>query len=104
MSDGRNAGMGRMVELEKFELDPTPEIITETVAEALRAGGRLRAELDANRSQQTTITVWVYPESFREFRKLKELLFREGFLCAARPLPENMRIGASPRGSSSSAQ
>ncbi|MFN6127634.1 MAG: hypothetical protein ACK6DC_00825 [Planctomycetota bacterium] len=104
MSDGRNAGMGRMIELEKFELDPTPDIIAETVSDALRPGGRLRAELDANRSQQTTITVWVYPESFGEFRRLKEILFREGFLCAARPLPENMRIGASPRGSSSSAQ
>lgn len=104
MSDGRAAAMGRMVELDKFELDPTSEIVTEQISEALRPGGRLRAELDAYRSQQTTVTVWVYPESFREFRILKERLFQEGFLCAARPMPENMRIGASPRGSSSSAQ
>jgi hypothetical protein len=104
MSDGRSSAMGKMVELDKFELEPTSQIVTESIADALHSGGRLRAELDANRSQQTTITVWVYPESFGEFRKLKEILFREGFLCAARPMPANMRIGASPRGSSSAAQ
>jgi hypothetical protein len=104
VSDGRSSAMGRMVELDKFELEPTSEILAERVSESLRPGGRLRAELDARRSQQTTITVWVYPESFGEFRILKEMLFREGFLCAARPLPSDMRIGASPRGSSSAAQ
>ncbi len=104
VSDGRSSAMGRMVELEKFELDPTSDIIRESVVDSLRSGGRLRSELDAFRSQQTTITVWVYPESFGEFRQLKESLFREGFLCAARPLPTNMRIGASPRGSTSAAQ
>jgi hypothetical protein len=104
MSDGRVAAMGKMVELDKFELDPTPEIVAETIERALSIGGRLRAELTASRSQQTTITVWVYPESFAQFRILKERLFAEGFLCAARPLPSGMKIGASPRGSSSVAQ
>ena len=104
MSDGRTSAMGRMVELDKFELEPTRDIVMETIDDALRPGGRLRAELDGHRSQQTTITVWVYPESFGEFRKVKERLFQEGFLCAARPMPANMKIGASPRGSSSAAQ
>lgn len=104
MSNGKTVAQGRMVELEKFELEPTSDIAAESVEQALQPGGRLRAELDASRSQQATITVWVYPESFGEFRSLKERLFREGFLCAARPLPKNMRIGASPRGSSSAAQ
>jgi hypothetical protein len=91
MSDGRVAAMGKMVELEPLE-------------KSLGLGGRLRMELDASRSQQTTVTVWVYPESFGCFRQLKEQLFKEGYLCAARPMPSNMRIGASPRGSSSVAQ
>jgi len=104
MSDGRVAAMGKMVELDKFELEPTPDILSESVADALGPRGRLRAELGASKSQQTTVTVWVYPDSFGSFRTLKERLFAEGFLCAARPLPANMRIGASPRGSSSAAQ
>jgi len=104
MSDGRVAAMGKMVELDKFELEPTSEIVAEPLEKSLGLGGRLRMELDASRSQQTTVTVWVYPESFGCFRQLKEQLFKEGYLCAARPMPSNMRIGASPRGSSSVAQ
>jgi hypothetical protein len=104
MSDGRVAAMGRMVELERFELEPTPEIYHESVAQSLAPGGRLRTELDASRSGHTTVTVWVYPESFSEYRTLRDQLFQEGFLSAARPLPKNMRIGASPNGSSSAAQ
>lgn len=104
MSDGRVAAMGRMVELERFELEPTPEIFHESVAQSLGPGGRLRTELDASRSGHTTVTVWVYPESFSEYRTLRDQLFQEGFLSAARPLPRNMRIGASPNGSSSAAQ
>lgn len=104
MSDGRVAAMGKMVELERFELEPTQDVLCEGVEESLGPQGRLRSELDAARSNHTTVTVWVYPESFSEFRKLKELLYKEGCLCAARPLPREMRIGASPQGSSSTAQ
>ena len=104
MSDGRVAAMGKMVELERFELEETRDVLRESVEASLAQKGRLRAELDATRSNHTTVTVWVYPESFNEFRKLKELLYKEGCLCAARPLPRDMRIGASPQGSSSTAQ
>lgn len=103
-SDGRSTRLGKSVELEKFELDPTPEVVRETVDQSLAAGGRLRVELSSNSSKQTTVTVWVYPDSFEQFRNLKERLFMEGYLCAARPLPFNVRVGASPRGSSSTAQ
>ena len=103
-SDGRSTRLGKSVELEKFELDPTPEVVRETADQSLAAGGRLRVELAANSSKQTTVTVWVYPDSFEQFRNLKERLFMEGYLCAARPLPFNVRVGASPRGSSSTAQ
>jgi hypothetical protein len=104
MSDGRVAAMGKMVELERFELEETRDVLRESVEASLAQKGRLRAELDATRSNHTTVTVWVYPESFNEFRKLKEMLYKEGCLCAARPLPRDMRIGASPQGSSSTAQ
>ncbi|MFM8570069.1 MAG: hypothetical protein ACKOAU_00590 [Pirellula sp.] len=104
MSDGRVAAMGKMVELERFELEPTRDVLRESIEESLSPQGRLRSELDAMRSSHTTVTVWVYPESFAEFRQLKQMLYKEGYLCAARPLPNGMRIGASPQGSSSSAQ
>jgi hypothetical protein len=51
-----------------------------------------------------TITIWTYPDSFDEFRKLKKILYQQGYAVAGRPLPEGMPIGASPSGSKSSAQ
>jgi len=104
LSNGSSARLARTIELEKFELEPTGEVVHESVVETLGTGGRLRLELASCAVQHTTVTVWVYPDSFNEFRTLKERLFAEGFLCAARPLPFNVRIGASPRGSASTAQ
>ncbi len=91
-------------ELDRFELETTPENNGEPLAEALSRSGRLRLDLASRDPAQTVATVWVYPDSFDQFRQLKAALFDEGFLCAGRPLPEGMRIGASPRGSRSSAQ
>jgi hypothetical protein len=91
-------------ELDRFELETTPENRGESLESALSPNGRLRLDLSSRDPAQTVVTVWVYPDSFDQFRKLKAVLFDEGFLCAGRPLPEGMRIGASPRGSRSSAQ
>jgi hypothetical protein len=104
MSDGSRTAMGRMVELDRFTLTPEPDLLKETVEQTLKTGGRLRAELAMHQNQNTTVTVWVYPDSFGAFRKLKDTLFPEGFLCAARPLPFGVPVGASPNGSSSTAQ
>ena len=54
--------------------------------------------------QKSTITMWVYPDSFALFRKLREDLQNRGFLVAARPLPEAMAIRGSPSGSLSAGQ
>jgi hypothetical protein len=104
MSNGTTSRLGKTIELEKFELETTNEVVRESVEQTLGTGGRLGIELSTSAAQHTTVTVWVYPDSFNEFRTLKERLFVDGFLCAARPLPFNVRIGASPKGSSSAAQ
>lgn len=101
---GSNVAMAQRVELEYFVLEPTAEVLREDIDQALATGGRLRAELTLRNPRATTITVWVYDNSFATFRDLKERLFAEGFLTAARPLPKGIRIGASPNGSSSTAQ
>ncbi len=104
VSNGGTASMAQMVELDKFELDPTAEVIREPLTQSLGNNGRLRVELAMNPARETTVTAWVYPNSFETFRQLKELLYHEGYMSAARPMPEGVRIGASPRGSQSSAQ
>ena len=104
MTNGSTTRLARTIELEKFELEATTEVVHESVDATLSTGGRLSLELTSHSSKHTAVTVWVYPDSFNEFRTLKERLYTMGFLCAARPLPFNVRIGASPRGSASTAQ
>ena len=91
-------------ELERFEIDVTPENVGETLEQSLASDGSLRGEMSSRVPAETVVTVWVYPDSFGEFRKLKSALYREGFLAAARPLPPDILIGASPKGSRSAAQ
>lgn len=91
-------------ELDRFELEITDTAISESLEESLSPAGRLRLELASRDPAETVVTVWVFDDSFEEFRQLKARLFDEGFLSAARPMPHGVRIGASPRGTRSSAQ
>jgi hypothetical protein len=51
-----------------------------------------------------TITMWVYPDAFSLFRKLRDDLHARGYTVAARPLPDGMTIRGSPAGSLSAGQ
>jgi hypothetical protein len=92
------------VSLEKFELLAEDDEMGEPLEEALREDSQLAAVLAKNRPSSTTITVWTYPDSFSEFRRLKRVLFDRGYVTAARPLPPDHPIGGSPDGTRSAAQ
>ena len=51
-----------------------------------------------------TITMWIYPDGFALYRKLRDDLHTQGFLVAARPLPDGTAIRGSPVGSLSAGQ
>ncbi len=78
--------------------------VGETVDEALAPDSAFRRALAQRKSDKTTITLWVYPDSFDAFRRLRQELYRLGLAVAARPLPEGVMIAGSPRGSRSLAQ
>ncbi|MBC7821005.1 MAG: hypothetical protein IAG10_29315 [Planctomycetaceae bacterium] len=87
----------------QFELLPEPDLSGERSEVALRPDSAFRNEL-RKAEPGSTITFWVYPDSFVLFRKLQALAHREGFTVAARPLPEGTPIMGSPNGSRSAAQ
>jgi hypothetical protein len=98
------AAVRQGIELERFVLVPVAENLGEPLERALTPGSQFLARLSQLDPQRTTLTVWVYPDSFEDYRTLKQELFRRGFLAAARPLPEDLPIGGSPEGSRSAAQ
>ncbi len=87
----------------QFELIPESDLGAERGDIALRPNSAFHNEL-RKADSGSTITFWVYPDSFVLFRKLQALAHREGFTVAARPLPEGTPIMGSPNGSRSAAQ
>ena len=102
-----NTDLGPVVqqfaELKNFVLIPTADQLGESLADALQGDSHFSALLAAESTPQTTVTVWVYRDSFEDFRRLKEHLFARGLLTAARPLPDEL-ISGGPNGNRSSAQ
>lgn len=83
-------------------IDANPGELVEKVISDPRS--ILDIELAGRDPSTTTVTVWVYPDSFAEFRKIKEHLYARGIATAARPLPAGTPISGGPRGSRSAAQ
>ena len=92
------------VVLDRFTITPESETMGEPLEAALQSTSQLNSVLASHPPKGTTITVWTYPDSFNEFRKLKQALFQRGYVTAARPLPDDHPIGGSPEGSRSAAQ
>jgi len=92
------------IELERvYFVDAEPNL-GQPIADAFLPGSDFRTRIAAQRPQNTTVTIWVYPDSFDDFRALKAELFKLGFLCAARPMPMDEPIAGSPSGTRSSAE
>lgn len=96
-------GHGTYASLRQWSLIPVSGELGEPVGAALAEGSNFRQTL-ASLRPGTTVTVWVYPDSFAEFRQLRKELYRMNFPVAGRPLPEGTPIGGSPKGSKSAAE
>lgn len=100
----RNGGYGQIsIVLSEWRIVPSRDLHAETADEALQVGSAFLRELRAT-DPSTTLTFWVYPDSFPLFRALQKRAHREGFTVAARPLPFGVPIAGSPRGTRSAGQ
>ncbi len=86
------------------EIRPTSETIGQNVEQSLLPSGMLFQHLEARRRQRPAVVVWLYTDSFDEFRPLKQKLWEMGFSLATRPMRPGTHIGASPNGSRAAAQ
>lgn len=100
----RNGGYGRIsIVLSEWRIEPSRGLPAETEVEALSAGSEFVRKLRAT-DTNTTLTFWVYPDSFPLYRKLQQICHREGFTVAARPMPFGVPIAGSPKGTRSAGQ
>jgi hypothetical protein len=87
-----------------MKLEPVLESGGELVDDAIAPNSELNRYLREHPAETATVTLWVYPDSFGQFRKLRDALYKQGYLVAARPLPEGELIGCSTKGSRSMGQ
>jgi hypothetical protein len=76
----------------------------EPLATAMARQSEFRSALARHSPRDTTVTLWTYPDSFDEYRRVKEELHNLGYATAGRPLPKGVPIGGSDRGTKSNAQ
>ena len=81
-----------------YTIEATSQSPGEPFESALRPDSLFRRALAGVDPQATTVTVWVYPDSYGQFRTLKDELYRLGFLTASWPMPEGVPIAAGPGG------
>ncbi|MGC4003349.1 MAG: hypothetical protein QM811_09515, partial [Pirellulales bacterium] len=98
------AGNRVAVNMSRFEIWPTQEILGETLPEALAPTSQFRADVRQFNSVKTTVTLWTYPDSFPLYRGVQDELRKLGYPIAGRPMPPGMPIGGSPNGKKSLAQ
>ena len=80
----RSAGQV-FVRSREWVVKPARYDIGETLDEALSRQSRFRTIL-AGVTPATTVTLWCYPDSFEEYRAVREELHRIGVSAACRPL------------------
>ena len=95
-------GMVR-IGVSSWRIVPTDDVQDATADEALRPGSDFVQTL-AGAARNSTLTFWVYPDSFALYRKLAKVAHNEDFTVAARPLPFGVPIAGSPHGSRSAGQ
>lgn len=94
---------GFRISLAQWEVRPEKGFKGEAAETALKKGSKFYDSL-LGISPDTTLTFWVYPDSYELYRKLQKFTQQQGFSVAARPLPEGVPIAGSPNGSRSASQ
>lgn len=103
IDDGSNPRVGNFG-LSAWEIVPTHASRGERYEAAVGPASDFARAIRRLNPARDVVTLWIYPDGFVLYRKLRETLHAQGFLVAARPLPEGSTIRGSPAGSSSAAQ
>lgn len=91
------------VSVSGWTITPDASLDAEPVELAVRPGSRYRQQVELA-APGSTVTLWIYPDSFRHLPPLREIAHGLQLRVAARPLPDGTPIAGSPGGARSTAQ
>ncbi len=94
----------KTVSFQHFVLLPASLTMGETIAEALQDGSEFLDTLSRHEPRKTTVSIWVYPDSYEEHNQLKNWIHENGFQMASWPLDHGKKISGGPNGFRTSAQ
>ena len=94
----------KAIRFNKFQIHPVPGELGEIVEAALADGSEFRQMLERFEPRKTTVSIWVYPESYKAHNEIKSWLHKNGFQMASWPLENGRRISGGPQGFKTSAQ
>lgn len=94
-------GIETMLTFDFGECIPVSDDIGETPQVALAKGSRFEQKLALYLNDNSTITLFVYPDSFDALRQIKQYLLEHEYTIALRPMPNNQNITVSPQGTAS---
>lgn len=94
---------GYRMSMRYWEIHPESSLRGEPEDVALSHGSKFYQAL-VSAGSDTTLTFWVYPDSYGLYRKLQRFAHDQGFPVAGRPLPPGVAISGSPNGTKSASQ
>jgi hypothetical protein len=94
----------RVIRFKRFIVQPVNFSAGEDVDTAMTEGSEFSNVLSRHEPRRTTVSVWVYPNSYDEYSKLKKWLHERGFQMASWPLSKGRPISGGPDGFRTSAQ
>ncbi len=95
---------GMIVRFNKFLITPMEANPGEPLATALNEGSQFRQRLSRLAPGKTTISIWVYPESYESLLTLRTWLREQGYQTACWPLEAGRPITGGPNGLRTTAQ
>ncbi len=93
-------GVGESMSVELTHFDITPVVFDqgEPAEMAMQDGSRFATRLQRLQAGRTTVSIWVYPDSFAQYMKLRDYLRQRGFQTAAWPVDFGQKISGGPNG------
>jgi hypothetical protein len=90
--------------LSEWIIEPMAPFRGESIDEALQPNSEFRHVCDGLSPELSAVTMWVYPDSFELYRRLRDFLADRKITVAGRPIPPGVPIQGSRHGSVSRGQ